>query len=521
MNDEILFADDDEEEILPIHDGTWKVLIVDDEPEIHAVTKLALSDFALDGKGLTFISAYNGAEAVDALKQHKDIAVILLDVVMETEDAGLRVANAVRNELHNHFTRIILRTGQPGQAPERSVIVDYDINDYKSKTELTAQKLFTVMIASLRSYRDIMAIEDSRVGLEKVLLASTDLFNRHSLEQFMEGLIHQLSSVLGCSKDAAYITSAIAGHEPLHAMNSSSLYVFAGNGDYAQERGKLLENVLTTDQYKSCIRALRDKQIVFADDHIVAHCAGKSGEGALLYLTGLHRKVSEIDRLLVKLFAENVQIAFENVMRINQTKLFHNRIIEQLSRSTDLSEQSSVATLRVSALAGVIGQQLELGAEALKTMRLAMPLMGLEYSCLTQLLLNGSNNDISQCVQNLSDYTKGYKFKTELEDGKIITLALTMAKQHLEFWDGTGYPHKLTSKAIAIESQIVAAAHVFNTLICQQAPNYQWPLQDVVAFFEQQSGRAFHPDIVNAIVHQQEALNAVQQALPSSVIAAK
>ena len=156
MNDELLFADDHEDESVE-YQGTWKILIVDDEPEIHAVTKLALSDFEFQNRNLEFISVFNGEQAREVLLKERDIAVVLLDVVMETDDAGLRIADFIRNEANNHFIRIILRTGQPGQAPERDVIINYDINDYKSKTELTAQKLFTVVIAALRSYRDIVA----------------------------------------------------------------------------------------------------------------------------------------------------------------------------------------------------------------------------------------------------------------------------------------------------------------------------------------------------------------------------
>ncbi|MFS1704782.1 response regulator, partial [Alteromonas sp. AMM-1] len=141
-DDDVLFVEEDDEpeqgEL-----GYWKVLIVDDEPEVHAVTRLALNDFTLNGRALTFLSAYDGEEARRMFREHNDIAVVLLDVVMESDDAGLRVADYIRNDLENHFTRIILRTGQPGQAPEKDVIINYDINDYKSKTELTAQKLFT------------------------------------------------------------------------------------------------------------------------------------------------------------------------------------------------------------------------------------------------------------------------------------------------------------------------------------------------------------------------------------------
>jgi CheY-like chemotaxis protein len=146
MMDDFLFSDEPQEVESDVVKGTWKVIIVDDEPEVHAVTKLALSDFEFQDKRLEFISAYSGAEAKVQIDNNPDAAIVLLDVVMETDDAGLKVAQYIREVAKNNHIRIILRTGQPGQAPERQVIVNYDINDYKSKTELTAQKLFTVVM---------------------------------------------------------------------------------------------------------------------------------------------------------------------------------------------------------------------------------------------------------------------------------------------------------------------------------------------------------------------------------------
>lgn len=129
----------------------WQVLIVDDEPDIHHATRLALSNIQYKSRPLALLNAYSGAEAARMLQANPRIALILLDVVMETEDAGLRLVHQIRNEMKNGLVRIVLRTGQPGQAPEQRVILDYDINDYKTKTELTVQKLYTTVIASLRS----------------------------------------------------------------------------------------------------------------------------------------------------------------------------------------------------------------------------------------------------------------------------------------------------------------------------------------------------------------------------------
>ncbi len=134
----------------------WKVAIVDDDPSVHTGTQFVLRDFDLHGRQLELLSARSAAEARRLFRDHPDMAVILLDVVMETEGAGLELVEFVREELKNETVRIILRTGQPGQAPERRVIVDYDINDYKAKTELTAEKLFTALTAALRSYEQLL-----------------------------------------------------------------------------------------------------------------------------------------------------------------------------------------------------------------------------------------------------------------------------------------------------------------------------------------------------------------------------
>jgi diguanylate cyclase (GGDEF)-like protein len=144
----------------------WKILIVDDEQAVHRATELALRNFTFQDRPLLFISAYSGKEGKKLIAaEHQDTAIMLLDVVMETHDAGLKVAKYIREELQNKQVRIILRTGQPGEAPEESVILDYDINDYKLKVELTRQRLITMVVAALRSYRDILTIEHQKLEL--------------------------------------------------------------------------------------------------------------------------------------------------------------------------------------------------------------------------------------------------------------------------------------------------------------------------------------------------------------------
>jgi response regulator RpfG family c-di-GMP phosphodiesterase len=127
----------------------WKIMVIDDDHDIHSLTKMVLKQFVFENRSVDFIDGYSGADARSLIQQHPDTAVILLDVVMETDQEGLKIVQFIRDELKNPFVRIILRTGQPGNAPEAEVISEYDINDYMDKVNISDQKLKTTITTSL------------------------------------------------------------------------------------------------------------------------------------------------------------------------------------------------------------------------------------------------------------------------------------------------------------------------------------------------------------------------------------
>ena len=166
FEDDDLIFDDDESDNHFEEVTAWKILIVDDDPQVHEVTKLALARLIFQEKSVQFFSAYNTAEAISLLDTHSDFAVILLDVVMEEKDSGLHVAKYIRKDLENNMVRIVLRTGQPGEVPEEAVILNFAINDYKTKSELTRQKLFATIVSALRSYCDLLRISELYEALQ-------------------------------------------------------------------------------------------------------------------------------------------------------------------------------------------------------------------------------------------------------------------------------------------------------------------------------------------------------------------
>jgi signal transduction histidine kinase len=239
-----------------VHSDPWKILIVDDEPAVHSVTRFALTEFEFEGKGLEFISAYSAEEAKSALSKNADAALVLLDVVMETEHSGLDLVRHVREEAANDQIRIVLRTGQPGQAPEMEVIRDYDINDYKEKTELTGQRLATTIYSSLRSFRDIVRLKRQGEALRRVMRAAE--VAERAKAAFMATASHELrtplNAILGLSQIMNDEMFGPLGHEKYKEY----VWDIKSSGE---ELLAMIDDILDTADGTTRMAPLREEQL--------------------------------------------------------------------------------------------------------------------------------------------------------------------------------------------------------------------------------------------------------------------
>lgn len=516
MSDNFLFAEEPEEN-QSISCGVWKVLIVDDEPEVHAVTKLALNDFQFQNKRLEFMSAYSGAEARTLLSEQPDIAIVLLDVVMETDDAGLQVARYIREQLQNQFVRIILRTGQPGQAPERQVIVDYDINDYKSKTELTAQKLFTVIMSSLRSYRDIISLEQSRQGLAKIIDASVDLFSSHSMEQFIDGVLQQLTSVLGCDENACIVSSSLVAGT-LQTTDPHDLFVFAGQGEFESQEGKPIKDVLEPKLLDAFEEALTTKDIVYRDNFLVAYCCSKFTQGSLLYVSGLSGPMSDNKKKLIELFAQNVQVAYENVQLQHEVEDTQREIVYRLSEAVEhRSVETGNHVRRIAFICYELAKAYGLSDEDAERIMFASPLHDVGKVGIPDAILNKPANLTEQEWQVMQTHASiGFNI---LKNSKrsIIQAGAVIARDHHEKWDGTGYPAGKKGEDIHVFARIAALADVYDALRHRRCYKDAWTLQQVLNEIDNQSGRQFEPKMVECFKRVVPKLEAILQKYPDDV----
>jgi signal transduction histidine kinase/CheY-like chemotaxis protein len=324
--DDIVQLIDDPREKPAEQGPRWKIAVIDDEPAVHDGTRFALSDYRLHGQGLEILSAYSAAEGRELMRRHSDVAVVLLDVIMETDTAGLSLVEFIRKELKNETVRIILRTGQPGQAPERRVIVDYDINDYKAKTELTADKLFTSLTAALRSYQQLQRMVETRRGLEIIIDAASTLFDFKSMQRLAEGVLTQIGSLLNV--DCAGI---LVLREPQNAHETFS--VLAGSGCYSRFIGSEVSQILESELRQLVEEAFARRHHEFSSRRSVLYIRTVSGREVVVVLEAA-RQLSSTDRTLVEIFCSRLSIAFDNVILYEQLQLANTRLEERVAART-------------------------------------------------------------------------------------------------------------------------------------------------------------------------------------------
>lgn len=289
-------------------DEVWHVLVVDDDNDVHQATRLALAGEVIEGRPLALHMARSAAEARDLLQQLPDLAVILLDVVMETDDAGLAFARYVRQGLGREDVRIILRTGQPGYAPELKVIREYDINDYKTKDELTRTRLVTALTTAIRSYVQLRTIELSRRGLDLIVRAGPDLFSRRAVNSFAEGVMTQVAALLNLPLEGVVCASTGKDEEGKEA----GLIIIGAAGRFAALIGQPLDALGEAHIIASIQNCIRVAGHAFDPRHTVFYLGYRSERPAAVYIDA-GTPPNETDQRLLEVFCANVAVGYDNV----------------------------------------------------------------------------------------------------------------------------------------------------------------------------------------------------------------
>jgi EAL domain-containing protein (putative c-di-GMP-specific phosphodiesterase class I)/CheY-like chemotaxis protein len=293
----------------------WNILVVDDEPDVHDATLFALKGVRILGRPLLLHRASSAAEAEAVMERFPDMAVALVDVVMESNDAGLRLVSRLR-DLGYETLRLILRTGQPGYAPELTVINDFDINDYRCKDDLTRTRLISLLTTALRDFSQIRQLNDHRRGLELVIESTQDLMDRRGIGILGQGILTQLATLLNLPARGIVCAASMNAT----AKTDDQFMVLAGLGTFQSDVGRPL--VLVGD-YQGRLAAIlaqarRGRAPVVLEDGLAVLFDNPGGRAYFVFVEGQHLRPTAIQSDLLRLFSTNIALCFENLDMVDR-----------------------------------------------------------------------------------------------------------------------------------------------------------------------------------------------------------
>ncbi|WP_374262758.1 putative bifunctional diguanylate cyclase/phosphodiesterase [Zoogloea sp.] len=308
-DDPLVFLDEEGPEPEAAFLPPWRILVVDDDRDVHETTSFALAGIRILGRPLALLHAMSAADALETLRRQGNVAVILLDVVMESEDAGLRLVDAIRNDLRVTNTRIILRTGQPGHAPECETITRYDINDYKTKGELTQAKLFATLTSAIRAYDQLLRLEATRAGLEKIVAASNQFIADQGLQAFAEGVITQIAGLLGVEPEGLVCAAAEDGPA---GDGEPRFRVIAAAGHFRHLIQRRLSEIEDPWIAAQLTDALQGRRNLVHPRSMALYFRKTADEGFAAFIDSA-RPIRAVDQELLEVFCTNIALCAKNV----------------------------------------------------------------------------------------------------------------------------------------------------------------------------------------------------------------
>ncbi len=505
-NDLVTFKKDVIDDNTSLLDDCWHLLIVDDDVQVHAVTLLTLKNTQILGKKLKFHTAESAEQAKKLLQQDIPFALALIDVVMETDQAGLDLVRWIRDVKKNGHIRLVLRTGQPGQAPEREVITNFDINDYKEKTELTANKLYTLAYSCLRAYRDIIALYDNKKGLETIIKSSNKIFAHQSLNEFTQGILQQLCALFHI--DAGAVCSKVNFIAASPRGNNSK--IIAATGRFSDFLNKTLDEFIQLQDNASLKKLINQGGQHFGDNYFISvhesHLEGKN----LFYIEGIEN-INNLDRQLVRLFCTNIGVAFDNEAMYEELETTQREMIYRMSEAVESrSKETSNHVKRVALTCQYLACAIGMSDKEIEVIYKAAPLHDIGKIAIPDHILNKPGKLDDEEWQKIKTHAQiGYDI-LDSSDLTVLRAGAVIAGEHHENWDGSGYPNGKKAEDIHIYGRITAIADVFDALVNKRCYKPAWSLAETLDFFKEMSAVKFDPNLVKLLLNCSDDLMAIQ-----------
>lgn len=473
----------------------WRVLIVDDEPGLHDVTRLVCRRMKFKEHPVELLSAHSAAEAMEFLAINNDIAVALVDVIMENDHAGLDLVRDIRIKFPQHKNmRIILRTGNPGMAPQREVIQHYDIDDYREKTELTADRLFTSVYTAIRAYETLQTLNKTVSGLEHILSPEDDrakqsdtLGSIHLLHERITGIVNKMDA--GQNIQNGFIAER-TGREFLliHTW-----------GSYTTIEGFPLAHLESEEEIIAVIRNTLGNTFQVNENGVILSLKSLPDRDYILWMKADFSLKANTQHIL-NLFIQRFLLNIDNTKLQSELLDAHQAALNKLCEAIEMrSKETGQHIYRMAKYSKLLAQLCGLPVKDINLIEATAPLHDIGKIATPDAILSkpGKLTDIEMEQMRLHAQ-HGHDMLADSKS-EMLKLGALVALTHHERWDGTGYPNGIAGEDIPLSGRIVSLADVFDALMSRRSYKEPFSFEKTMAIIAENSGTHFDPKLVDLL----------------------
>jgi HD-GYP domain-containing protein (c-di-GMP phosphodiesterase class II) len=364
------------------------------------------------------------------------------------------------------------------------------------------------VVAGLRAYADLEIIERNRNGLEKIINASASIFKIQQMGSFVQGVLTQLVSLLKLGGNAFCCGSERFAKDDV----ADCLRVLAGIGDYADDGGRLIGEVVSQHILDDVHAAIVFEKNIFAADHVVLFVLSSGGGGNFIYVDGT-RELTVFDRDLLNIFCSNVAVAFDNISLAYELERTQKEVVERIGALAETrSEETGNHVRRVAEYCYLLARAAGMDEAEAQILREAAPMHDIGKVGVPDSILNKPDKLTSEEFEVMKKHAEiGWKLLSG-SNSRLLDVSAVVAHEHHERYGGGGYPRGLKGEEISLYGRITAIADVFDALGSPRCYKPSWDTDRVFTYMEAQRGKQFDPDFIDLFLAQKEEILKIRES---------
>lgn len=482
--------------------AAWKVVFVGRDEDLGAACRRNLTGLSFRGSPVELLEVADAAAAGGLLAETPDVALLLLAAGPEDTAAALDLVAQVRDGLHNRLLRIVLCTASADAAFERDAVQRYEINEFRSRAELTGDRLATVVLESLRSFATALSLENNY----KMMVATAGVFSLKSRPMFYFNMLLQLDAMLDGGRNSLLAARDSDG-------DGMALTVKAASGRFARWRNGPLEAVDDASVISAVHRAADSGETVYTADRCIFRLRPR-GDTVVVVYAELERDALPIDRKLIDVFRDKAATALVNLLLTEELNAAQQATVRAFASLADHSDRHDTGHLgrfeRMTAAtaAKMLEMQIypkEVDRYLVEQIGLASTLHDIGLYRIPESVLQNVDELMEDDFQLIHHHPKiGHRIlataATPLRGRSLLSIAAEIALGHHERYDGSGYPNRLKGEAVPVSARIAGVVDIFDALVKDNVRRKATPVPQALAWLESRAGKEFDPRIVEAFV---------------------